>query len=243
MKYPFGGPDVSFYQDDPATPRGIDFDLMKAAGSDLVIIRAGQRTWADRDVKKNWAAAKGKLPRGAYWFYDSREDPKKQAALCLSLLGDDLGELPLWCDFEDKYGGPFGRWQDWYDFMEELKALRPGIRLGVYTNYFYWSERTIGKGITTASLNYFKQYPLWIAAYNPVGPKVPEPWIDWTLWQYTDKGNGPLYGVESKNIDLNYFNGDAEAFANFAGAVLPAPDVKERLTLYLQSGAIEMESL
>ena len=209
------GPDVSFYQNKPDTPQRIDFQKMREAGASFVIIRAGQNLWEDSEFDISWQAAKGVLPRGTYWFYDSRIDPKFQAKKWLSCFNDqaDLGELPHWGDFEDTYGGKFGRWQDWYDFLEELKRLRPGIRLGVYTGYWYWRERTIAKSIPTASLNYFKQYPLWIANYKVNTPLIPEPWNAWTLWQYTDSGNGRQYGVESNEIDLNYFQGDFQAFA------------------------------
>jgi hypothetical protein len=134
---------------------------MKAAGARFAIIRAGQNLWEDNEFDISWKACKGILPRGSYWFYDSRIDPKRQAKKWLSCFDDpnDMGELPHFADFEDEYGGPFGTWRHWYDFMEELKVLRPGIRLGVYTGYYYWRERTIGKSIPTASLNYFKQYP------------------------------------------------------------------------------------
>ena len=245
------GPDVSFYQDKPDTPQGINFEKMKAAGARFAIIRTGQNLWEDNEFDISWKACKGILPRGSYWFYDSRVDPKRQAKKYLSCFNDpnDLGELPHFADFEDVYGGPFGTWRHWYDFMEELKVLRPGIRLGVYTGYFYWMERTVGKSIPTASLNYFKQYPLWVAAYNPLGPQVPKPWSDWTLWQYTDNGNGPLYGVESLNIDLNLFNGDEAAFAKFAGSVpvvtppettpMPEYDLVKSVRFTRKSGKVE----
>ena len=75
------GPDVSFYQDSPTTPQGIDFIRMNQA-ADFVIIRAGQNLWPDSDFKENWQRAKqAGLPRGSYWFYDSRADPKQQAEL------------------------------------------------------------------------------------------------------------------------------------------------------------------
>lgn len=241
MKYEIVGPDVSFYQDDPGTPRGIDFEKMKAAGAQFAIIRAGQNLWEDNEFDISWRASKGILPRGPYWFFDSRIDPKFQAKKWLSCFDDpnDLGELPFFCDFEDTYGGKFGTWRHWYDFMEELKVLRPGIRLGVYTGYYYWRERTIGKAIPKASLNYFKQYPLWIAAYNPVGPEVPAPWDDWTLWQYTDNGDGTRYGVESKNIDLNYFNGDEASFEAWAGTVI-TPPVEENKRVTLEHMTVRM---
>jgi hypothetical protein len=47
------GPDVSFYQDDPQTPQGIDFVKMRRAGAGYIIIRAGQNLWGDRDFKAN----------------------------------------------------------------------------------------------------------------------------------------------------------------------------------------------
>lgn len=212
------GPDVSFYQDDPATPQGIDFVKMRGM-TPYVIVRAGQNKWADRDVKKNWAAAKAAgLLRGSYWFYDSRVEPQGQAELWVSLLAHDLGELPLFCDFEDSYGGPFGRWRDWYDFLERLKALTPGKEIAIYTAYYYWKERTLGAGIPITSLNYFKQYPLWIANYGVAEPLIPLPWDTWLFWQFTSSGDGSQYGVESKEIDLSYFNGDLAAFGRTYGA-------------------------
>lgn len=224
IRYRF--PDVSMYQDDNSTPLGIDFAVMRQQTS-AVIIRTGQNLWIDPDFRTNWKTAKeAGLHRGSYWFYDSRADPKKQAELWVSALAGDLGELPLWCDFEDTYGGAFGGWKHWFDFIEQLKQLVPGKAIGIYTGYYYWLENTITKGIPKASLNYFKQYPLWIAAYNNFAPTVPTPWDDWTFWQFTDNGDGSLYGVESKNIDLNYFNGDEAEFYQFfrLSETVPLPD-------------------
>jgi len=221
------GPDVSFYQDDPQTPQGIDFVKMRQAGAGYIIIRAGQNLWSDRDFKANWRESKAAgMPRGSYWFYDSRVDPKKQADLWVSLFEGDYGELPLWCDFEDNYGGAFKGWKNWYNFMERLKALLPsGKEIGVYTAYYYWLENMAG--VPAASVNYFKEYPLWIANYGTNTPLVPKPWTatEWTLWQFTDNGDGPIYGVESGNIDLNYFNGDLAALQKRFGLTdIPIPD-------------------
>jgi len=203
--------DISFWQNDPTTPQSVDFDVM-ALNADGVILRAGQHTWKDRDFKQYWEASRGKLPRGSYWFYDSRVQPKRQAELWFNIMDGDFGELPMWCDFEDRYGGPYTGWKYFYDFMACLEVLVPNKELGVYTGFYYWREMTIAKAIPMASLNYFKRFPLWIAAYNTIAPKVPDPWSDWTLWQFTDNGDGTKYGVESKNIDLNYFNGTEDEF-------------------------------
>lgn len=206
------GPDVSFYQDDPQTPQGIEFSKMRA-NAGYVIIRAGQNLWPDRDFKLNWREAKlAGLPRGSYWFYDSRIDPKQQAELWISLFNGDFGELPLFADFEDNYGGAFKGWKHWYTFIERLKKLAPEKEAAIYTAYNYWLENTISAGIPAASLDYFKQYPLWIANYGVTKPLFPKPWTHWTFWQFTSNGDGSLYGVESNNIDLNYFNGDLATF-------------------------------
>lgn len=206
------GPDISFYQDDPQTPQGVNFIKMRESAY-YVIVRAGQNLWGDRDFKVNWREAKAAgLPRGSYWFYDSRIDPNKQAEKWVSMFDGDFGELPFWGDFEDTYNGPYKGWKNWYNFLERVKQLIPSDKeVGVYTGYYYWRENTVAVGIPNASLNYFKQYPLWIANYGTSSPLVPEPWDTWTLWQFTDNGDGPAYGVESLNIDLNYFNGDLDA--------------------------------
>ncbi|HCR72170.1 MAG TPA: hypothetical protein DIW23_12050 [Anaerolineae bacterium] len=226
MKFCF--PDVSFYQygyiDPPrdwTVDRYIRFDVMRQMTS-AVIIRAGQNLWKDRAFDISWKAAKDAgLARGSYWFYDSRVHPKRQAELWVEALGWDLGELPLWCDFEDNYQGQFAGWKHWFDFIERLKELVSHKQIGIYTGYYYWLENTIAKAIPKASLNYFKQYPLWIAAYNNFEPTVPAPWTDWSIWQYTDNGDGKPYGVASNNIDLNYFNGSEAEFYEFFGVTTP----------------------
>ena len=220
------GPDVSFYQDDPETPQGIDFVKMrKSAG--YVIIRAGQNTWVDSDFKINWREAKlAKLPRGSYWFYDSRTEPKKQAELWVSLFGGDFGELPLFADFEENYKGPYKGWKNWYTFLERLKSLVGGHEIAIYTAYYYWRDNAPNATTQATNLDYFRQYPLWIAHYAAVDPMIPLPWKkgEWLFWQYTETGDGKLFGVESKGIDLNYFNGDYAALKTRFNLTIPDPD-------------------
>lgn len=209
------GPDVSFYQDDPGTPNGINFTRMNNL-VDFVIVRAGQNLWMDPDFNQNWRDAKAAgLPRGSYWFYDSRADPRQQAELWASLIKDDMGELPLFADFEEAYKGEFAGWENWKKFLERLRALVGSKEIGIYTAYYYWQNNAPNAATQPAELEYFHRYPLWIANYGVTAPLVPKPWgtNEWLLWQFTAMGDGILYGVESAEIDLNYFNGDAQAFA------------------------------
>jgi len=196
-------PDVSFYQYDyfdntrQKIIKWIDFAVMRSK-SPAVIIRAGQNTWQDIAFDVSWKAAKeAGLQRGSYWFYDSRANPKRQAEKYVEVLGNDAGELELWMDYEDRYGGPYGKLENLYDFAERLRNLLPHKQLGVYTGYYYWLENI------SPSESYFAQYPLWIAAYGVAKPKIPPTWNDWLMWQYTDNGKGSEYGVASGNIDLN----------------------------------------
>lgn len=221
------GPDVSFYQDDPETPQGIDFVKMRASAG-YVIIRAGQNSWVDSDFKINWREAKlAGLPRGSYWFYDSRTEPKRQAELWAQQFAGDFGELPLFADFEESYMGPYRGWKNWYTFLERLKTLINGHEIAIYTAYYYWRDNAPNADTQASNLEYFHQYPLWIANYGATEPLIPKPWAkgQWLFWQYTETGDGKLFGVESKGIDLNYFNGDLAALkARFKlGDTLP-PD-------------------
>ncbi|MBI3162747.1 MAG: SH3 domain-containing protein, partial [Chloroflexi bacterium] len=222
------GTDVSFWQDDPETPQGIDFRKMRAS-AEFVIVRAGQNTWVDPDFKINWRESKlAGLPRGAYWFYDSRVSPKRQAELWAQQFEGDLGELPLFADFEEHFHGDFSGWKHWYDFLERLKGLIGGKEIAIYTAYYYWRDHAPNPDTQADSLAYFHQYPLWIANYGATQPLIPKPWSkdEWLFWQYTDNGDGKLYGVESKGVDLNYFNGDLPAFKarfNLGDAPPPPP--------------------
>ena len=222
------GPDVSFYQDDPETPQGIDFVKMSASAG-YVIIRAGQNIWVDSDFKANWREAKlAGLPRGSYWFYDSRIEPKRQAELWVQQFAGDFGELPLFADFEENYKGAYAGWKNWYTFLERLKQLISGKEIAIYTAYYYWRDNAPNATTQASNLAYFHQYPLWIANYGAAEPLVPAPWAkgEWLFWQYTETGDGNLFGVESKGIDLNYFNGDLAALKarfNLTDAPPPPP--------------------
>ena len=55
--------------------------------------------------------------------------------------------------------------------------------------------------------NNFSDHPIWIRNINC------EPsFINWTFWQYSDKGKLEGYDGIEENIDLNVYNGSMQEF-------------------------------
>jgi lysozyme len=195
------GTDVSYYE----SP--VDFNKMKSS-VEFTIIKVGQRDFVDRDFYRLWKDSKGLLPRGGYWFYDKRATPKSQADLWIKTMDGDFGELPLFADFEGIiYGGK--DIANFKIFLEEVRKLVPEKEIIIYTGYYFWKDDS---GYNSSYSEFFKQFPLWIAAYNPTAPLVPSPWTEWTFWQYSEEGAGSTYGCGGGQVDLDYFNGSKEEF-------------------------------
>lgn len=233
--------DISKWQDDPDTPLGVDFALMKSRKVSGVIMKVGQGMYVDRA----WEAAvrsalEDTMPIGGYWYYDNRVEPKRQAKVMADALRDYPLPLGLWLDLEDKQEGAYKGWKNWYTFLEKLKELMPGKKIGIYTGYYYWTERTVMSQIPKASLQYFKQYPLWIASYNAV-PLIPDPWKpDYLIWQFTDLLDGAYYGVESKELDGNYLNSDVSFDETFGISNTVSKEPTKKFIVGLQEYAITL---
>jgi len=218
MTYSVIGTDVSFWQDAPSTTKHIDFAKMKANGAEFVIIRAGQDGHGkDRDVDYNIPAAHDAgLIVGTYYMLDTHNlSGAVQADTYWSIISKyaSILDLPPVADFE---------YYHWAvkpsqtvakgmlkTFLERMK-VHSGKTSMIYTNGDSW--RRYG-GTET----YWVQYPLWIAAYLVGQPLPPAPFKSWMFWQFTDKGKGLDYGVESLSIDLNYWYGTKEQLYSFAG--------------------------
>lgn len=216
--------DISFYQ------LTADFQKMLDNGVKGVIIRAGQNKWEDSKAKEFMSNAKMVgMPIGSYWFYDSRVEPSIQAEKWKEVLGDAETALYCWADYEENYGGTYKGWKSFYDFLEACKREMPNRKFGIYTGYYYWLEHS---PLTTASLNYFGQYPLWEAWYtdDPSTVKIPKPWTKMLFWQKSSSGDGAHYGVGSKEVDVNLFMGTREEFENLSGTIIEEPDNGETMT-------------
>jgi lysozyme len=197
------GFDISLWQDSNSTPQMVDFLKAKAAGIRFAFIKAAQGNWLDQDFVLNWASSKkAGLLRGAYHFLDWRYPLIEQARFFSGVLRTDPGELPPVLDFESRVNVPDRATasqaaKSFVLIVEQELKRRPIL----YTSPGYWME--------FGSVDpFWRNYPLWIAHYTTAdAPIVPAPWKEYAFWQYTSHGDGPAYGVESLNVDLNWYNG------------------------------------
>jgi lysozyme len=86
----------------------------------------------------------------------------------------------------------------------------------IYTGPAYWQTYILRSSA-------WKRYPLWIANYKVVKPSIPSDWPSWLIWQFSADGNlrGAEFGVQSKSIDLDYWNPAVLPFPN--GAPIQPP--------------------
>jgi len=215
------GIDVSRWQDDNSTPQMMDFRKSYESGARFVFIKSSQAKYADEDILLNWKNAKAAgLLRGAYHFLTWNYSARVQAQYAWSIIEKDPGELPPVCDFEH-WGVVPEKAYDWvWNFVFEMERLSGRVPI-IYTGAFFWEKYG-----TTARI--WDRYPLWIASYSSEAymtgnVKNLTPWSSWTFWQFTDRGDGIAFGAESKQLDMNWFNGSLEDLSTFA-------DLKEPCT-------------
>jgi GH25 family lysozyme M1 (1,4-beta-N-acetylmuramidase) len=210
------GTDTSFWAEN------VDYTKMVANGAEFTILRAGQGSWIDNYFQKNYDASEGMLPRSTYWFFDQRYKPSRQAELLAAVLKDNPLEGYIWADYERDYeGASYAKWEDFHTFLREIERLIPDMvgRIGVYTRYYYFSEK-----VPSDKWYLFEKYPFWEARYEAEAP-FDKP-FKCLLWQYSEKGDGLAYGLDpyvKKFIDLNYFRGTDEEWKIFTGNSIVIP--------------------
>lgn len=234
------GCDISTWQDAASTPAVVDFNKMKAAGANYVFIKATQGNFFDQDVKTHWTNSAGILPRGLYHFYDWGYSLQANTDALVNAMNLYPCELPPVMDYESTSGVPAQATAAsmCLQFLQAIES-RTGKLPMVYTAPYYWYAH----GSTNTA---FARYPLWIANYEVLKPTVPAPWTNWKFWQYTSKGDGAAFGVESASIDLDYFNGTLDEFNLWAGITPPPPPpppvpTLEDRVLRLETNALETE--
>lgn len=184
------GIDVSQWQGN------IDFNKVKAAGINFVIIRAGYGKYTsqkDPYFEQNYVRAKAAgLNVGAYWYSYANiiSDAYSEAKACLEVIKGKTFEMPIYFDLEEQ--SQFGKGRNFCDNL--VKTFCTQLENAGYFAGLYISRSPLQNYISSAVA---KKYALWIAEY---GPKLN--WSgDYGIWQYSSSGK--VAGI-SGNVDLDH---------------------------------------
>lgn len=204
------GIDVSKWQYTPT--HGIDWEKVAADGKDFAIIKAtdGRESLSRHFEADSRAAADAGLVIGAYHYGRPSGDPIKQAndfARALELQPKGAETLPPVLDMEVDEGLPAEKVIDWAQRFLDRVEEQTGEKPMIYTFRWFWTSQM-------GNTDKFKDYPLWLAAYQDTPPTdIPGGWDEVSVWQRSSTGR--VDGILT-NVDLNTFNGtesDLRAFA------------------------------
>lgn len=202
------GIDVSHFQGK------VDWSQIKKDSLVFAICKATQgTTYTDPNFEYNWNGIKDAgLIRGVYHFYESQEDPEKQAdnfLSAVSVLG--VGDLPAVLDIEwagYKKGTDKTTYQNgimkWLQLVEQKTGKKPMI---------YASPSFVNEYL---SLTEFADYDLWLAEYSENAPTIPTIWKDkgYKIWQ--NSSTDVFQGITGQ-VDHDIFNGNINAINEFVG--------------------------
>ena len=174
----------------------VDFNKIKAAGIDYVIIRVGygkETSQIDKQFNNYYTGAKAAgLKVGAYWFSYSTtvQGGYDEAYACLDCLNGKQLDMPVYYDLEylpaiqslskNQYT------QMTLNFCSTLQNA--GYRTGVYTGYYEYRD-SLDKQKLIDNDN-----SIWIALWSSSCS------MPCDIWQYTDKGR--INGI-STDVDMD----------------------------------------
>ena len=202
---PYKGVDVSSWQDD------IDWIKMKSAGIDFAIIRclAYER---DRRFEEYYAGATAQgiyVGSYVYMYATTAAEAVSEATSALEVLGGRPLDFPLFLDVEDPRLEKLGK-KTLTDYMlKELEMFRAaGYRVGIYTTQNFESANM--------DMSRLGSYDIWYAKWTKYAanqnsqPYVVEDQDPYErnpgcyIWQFSNGGDGSVYGTGSKFVDLDY---------------------------------------
>ncbi len=181
--------DVSSNQDHP-----INWAKVKAAGVDGAILKATQGTnyinpFFLEDLR---GCDENKIPVMAYHFAG---------------FGNVVEEVAAF----ERVAGPKARVLD----IETSTNIRwANTFLGALKNKYHLNNGQIMLYGSASSIPHVRTSLLWVAAYNDVGPGIPNT----AMWQYSQTGH--IDGI-ANNVDLSHWMGTVDQFNMFFGVHLP----------------------
>ena len=197
----------------------IDWNQVKQNETKIafVFVKATESTeFVDPLFPENWQGAKqAGIIRGAYHFFDAKQDAKTQAELFIKTVKKlEKNDLPPWLDLES---GKF-------DEVDEV------ARKNFINSVFLWLD-TVENGLGAIPIIYtspdfardyltdkrFSRYALAAAEYDTdsTAPHLAGAWAGktWTFWQYSERGT--ITGING-TVDLDRYNGSHEELMKFA---------------------------
>lgn len=195
------GIDVSVAQGD------IDFEQVKNAGIDFVIIKAGQWDYTAMNFEENYEKAKAAgLHIGFYWFSDglTLEEVTMEADTCIEAIKGKQFDFPIYMDMENIDQLSLGR-----EFCSDAVRLFCGkLEKAGYFAGLYASTSTLNSLIDD---DVKKKYTIWVADWRGYCGYDGE----YGIWQY---GAGYVPGINGKT-DLNII--DIGYDTDYPGSVVP----------------------
>lgn len=205
--YPVTGIDVSKWQ------KQIDWSMALDQGISFAFIRASEGDkLVDAQLERNMrqTAALG-IPHGIYHYFRPNLDWRGQANLFASLIQNWQFELEAVADVETSGSLPKTQLESQVSrFVQQVEA-ETGRTLLIYTSPGFFNRYM-------PATDWAWQRKLWVAHWTTArGPTIPSEWSNhgrtWTFWQYSARNQlGGGYGVATKSIDLDRFNGSPQEF-------------------------------
>lgn len=243
--------DISKYQDNNATPERPDFRKARAKGTRAVVIRISANNGVDEDAEYNWKAVQDAdmIPMAYHWFeYRSgiMVNGAEQGKTCLDVLdmiNGSVENVPIWLDYEQ----PNAAWPPLPNYYTSIANLSRFFEVtdpatkrltGLYGNRVTIANIT---PVPTRTLS----RPFWPAGWifsrimraeEIIGlswrPNI-SPWNKFVLWQ-CGLTYGYEYGMETAEVDLNFFNGTVEQLFEFTGYKIPVEPTQPPIELTIQ---------
>lgn len=121
---------------------------------------------------------------GGYHYFRADRDPVAQARWFIETLTETDGRMNLipGVDVEHLRPGQSGAdlSAQLEQFLETFTRTHPPPV--IYTTTRFATRHALGEALA--------RFPLWLGDYeSALAPQVPTPWVDWTLWQYTESAS------------------------------------------------------
>ena len=183
---------------DVSTHKGeIDWQTVKNSKVEFALIRAGygkEISQKDEQFERNYAECKRlNIPCGCYWYSYATtiEDAKKEATVCLEVIGGKKFEYPIYLDIEEKRQALLG--------IERVSAIIKTF-CDILENNGYWVGVYSYKSFLENYLDEYtkNRYAVWVAH---TGVEQTTYSGQFGIWQYSHTGK--VNGI-SGDVDYNY---------------------------------------